>query len=637
MEGLLSKIILLLLILNTTALSKDGSFKQRFNGDMDKHKCEDYDCWGKGACLLLNKNGKPNCEVDPKFFKTELSCTKMFGLWCQDTKLIDDSEDFGAMDFPVVDEFVPENEEKTLEEDLETEILVEEANLEEENDDEFFPNPEMEAEILLELEKELENIPEEEGEFVVSENEEEIILEEELEEKILEELEEEAILEEEMEKENQAEILLELEEELENIVPEDEFEDIEFEENEFLPPRPEDIEEEYLRESMLENEEFVREEEDYLRELALQNLENVEEEEFLRELEMMENTQFPVEEFYSEMEEDFLPEEEDFFPEPEMEEEDFYPELEGKRPPFPPVMNKMEFLIEAALEHLFEELGERAEFSKALVTLAKFSEDQLMDAIEKYFSKIVGDLDEFLEVLTDFEESIEEEEAKIEEEEARIEEEQANFEEEQAIFEEKQAMIEEEARIEEEQAMNEAEEEAMRLMRERFPFKPKAGFCEGEEDCAPWGFCNMETQRCECFGGFEGPNCERKIRKTPLVGKFRREPRFPRFPFEDEEELEPKYPNFGGRFAFDFEDAEETGPRFPNFPGRFPFAFEDEEERAPKGFPTRSRIPPLPTSLDGVDDFVAPCYGSPASCFCRFSEDPDCIRKFMKSRKAFSS
>merc|ERR1719219_1383244 len=145
-----------------------------------------------------------------------------------------------------------------------------------------------------------------------------------------------------------------------------------------------------------------------------------------------------------------------------------------------------------------------------LVTIAKFSEDQLMDAIEKYFSKIVGDLDEFLEVLTDFEESIEEEEAKIEEEEA-------NFEEEEFMIEE------EEPRIEEEQAMIEAEEE-MR-MRERFlPLKPKQGFCEEKMDCFPYGLCNMEEQRCECFDGFEGPYCKRKVRKTPLVARRFGEP-----------------------------------------------------------------------------------------------------------------
>merc|ERR1712062_464849 len=345
-------------------------------------------------------------------------------------------------------------------------------------------------------------------------------------------------------------------------------------------------------------------------------------------------TNFPEEEFYPEMEADFLPEEDDFFPEPEMGmEEDFYPEIEGKRPPFPPVLNKMEFLIETALDKLFEQLAERAEFSKILVTLAKFREDQLMDAIEKYFSKILGDLDEFLEVLTDFEESIEEEEARMEEEQFRIEEEQANFEEEQANFEEEQFMIEEEeARIEEEEhTMIEAEEEAMRL-RERFPFKPKEGFCEEKMDCFPYGLCNMENQRCECFDGFEGPFCKRKVRKTPLVARNFGEPRFPRFPFEDEEEPEQRFPIFGGRFPS--EEEEEREPRFPTFGGRFPFAFEDKE-RAPKGF-LRSRIPPLPTMLDDVDDF-APCYGSRAYCVCRFSEDPDCIRKFLKSRKAFSS
>merc|ERR1719219_3237289 len=200
------------------------------------------------------------------------------------------------------------------------------------------------------------------------------------------------------------------------------------------------------------------------------------EEEFLRELEM-ENTISPEEFFGMEMKGDFLAEEE-FYPEPEMEmlEEEFDPEIEGKRPPFPPVLSKMEFLMETALDSLFEQFAERAEFSKMLVTIAKFSEDQLMDAIEKYFSKIVGDLDEFLEVLTDFEESIEEEEAKIEEEEANFEEEEAMFKEEQAMFEEEQA------NFEEEQFMIE-EEEPMR-MRERFlPLKPKQGFCEEKMDC----------------------------------------------------------------------------------------------------------------------------------------------------------
>merc|ERR1712113_42133 len=217
---------------------------------------------------------------------------------------------------------------------------------------------------------------------------------------------------------------------------------------------------------------------------------------------------------------------------------------------------------------------------------------------------------------------------------ARIEEEQFRIEEEQDYFEEEQAMIEEEERRieEEEQDMIEAEEEAMR-MRERFPFKPKAGFCDEEKDCSPWGLCNMEKQRCECFDGWEGPFCKRKVRKTPLVARNFGEPRFPRFPFEDEEEPEQRFPTFGGRFPS--EDEEERGPKFPNFGGRFPFAFEDQEERAPKGF-LRSRVPPLPTMLDDVDDF-APCYGSRAYCVCRFSEDPDCIRKFLKSRKAFSS
>merc|ERR1719219_138157 len=166
---------------------------------------------------------------------------------------------------------------------------------------------------------------------------------------------------------------------------------------------------------------------------------------------------------------------------------------------------------------------------------------------------------------------------------------------------------EEEARIaeEEEQAMIEAEEEAMR-MRERFlPLKPKEGFCEEKMDCFPYGLCNMEEQRCECFDGFEGPYCKRKVRKTPLVARRFGEP-------NSSTEFA------AGRIPFAFEDAEEPEPRFSKFRGRFPFAFEDEEESAPEEF-LRSRIPPLPSMLDDVDDF-APCYGSPAYCFCRFSE-----------------